>query len=214
MYIKIAISERIVDWITGLWHALSGDQRENVETENRTVYEALQKWVQPWSLCHCTTFPLACLADCISEISRTTVFLISILVPCSCWLNCRDGCQPLLCSCCLDGVYKSTIYRICAHIPMAIFLRALPRRDATAVQPITKIISFLITLCRRLRICLRHFTLRKCITTSTIFFPSTVKGGYLMHPYFPREIREFILRTSEASVEDRNPDWKTIRSWK
>lgn len=133
MYIKIAISERIVDWITGLWHALSGDQRENVETENRTVYEALQKWVQPWSLCHCTTFPLACLADCISEISRTTVFLISVLVPCSCWLNCRDGCQPLLCSCCLDGVYKSTIYRICAHIPMAIFLRALPRRDATAV---------------------------------------------------------------------------------
>lgn len=213
MYIKIAISERIVDWITGLWHALSGDQRENVETENRTIYEAHQKWVQPWSLCHCTTFPLACLVDCISEISRTTVFLISVLVPCSRWLNGRDGCQPLLCSCCLDGVYKSTIYRICAHTPMAIFFYV--HCPGEMRQQSTNHENNLV-LNNSVSTSVNLFTSLRCESVSQVpqYFPPRQLRVGLMHPHFPREIREFILRTSEANVEDRNPDWKTTRSWK
>lgn len=40
--------------------------------------------------------------------------------------------ELLLCSCCFDGVYKSTIYRICAHMSIRFYVHCQHERDATS----------------------------------------------------------------------------------
>jgi len=69
---------------------------------------------------------LSCL-PCWLYLRNLTDDRVSNLCTCSLFsLTKRSKWLPatlLLCSCCLNGVHKSTIYRICAHTPMAIFFK-------------------------------------------------------------------------------------------
>lgn len=177
-------------------------------------------------LCHCIYHPpLACLADCISTILRTNVFLIYVLVPCSRWLNGRDGTTSHVDSCVrvVSMVYMKARY-LCPHTVIVIslffflFYVHCPGERCDSSPAITKIISLLITL--------QNFRLQKFVYVTQRFksvsqvsryfsLRHSQEGGCLIYPHFPREIREFILQNvRRASFEDRNQDWKTIRSWK
>lgn len=102
-------------------------------------------------------------------------------------------------------IRKSTMFRwICVSHNDGDFcffsfhLCTATRRDATAVTNHAKIISLLITLCRRLQIRSRHFMSFEKSRVPRYFFPSTVKGGCLIYPHFPE-----IHAKSENSLFER-----------
>lgn len=113
-------------------------------------------------------FPLACLADC--NLQNLTDDRVSNLGTCSLFsLTKRSKWLPaklLLCSCCLNGVHKSTANRICGSYTDDNFLHVHCPREMRQQSPITKIISLLITVSANLF----HVTSRSEITISSIFF--------------------------------------------
>lgn len=123
----------------------------------------------------------ACLVDCIPRISSTIMFLISFLVPH--WLNGRNSHQPNYC-CVVSMMYRSTIYRICAHTDSD-FLRALPaweRCDSALTNHENNLI--VITLSASVTL----FTLQRC----DLRYSLPIRTEFLW-PLFSRKIHKFIF---------------------
>lgn len=74
----------------------------------------------------------------------------------------------MLCSCCFDSVHKSTIYRICAHTPMAIFFTCTAQERCDSNHENNLALNNTVGICK---ICLRYFTFRKVYRKFLGIFP-------------------------------------------